>query len=284
MLIERPFRADTLISALEVSLRSRRRQYEVRDLLAERARNAEQLEKLVSERTAALQDTIAQLEGFSYSITHDMRGPLRAITSYAQLLRQEFSGGLPEEAHGYLERIAESCTRLDRLIQDVLQYSRLGRDEIPTESVNVDKLLRTVIAEYPALQGHRDRITFECPVPPVRANSAALSQCLSNLLINAVKFMPAGRDPEVHVSCEHSNHHVRISVRDNGIGIKPEHQQQIFGAFKRLHHVHQYEGTGIGLAIVKRAVERMHGSVGVQSELGHGSCFWIELPKADGTK
>src|SRR5215218_9328651 len=98
MLIERPFRPDTLVSALEVSLRSRRRQYEVRELLAERARNAQQLERLVRERTTALQDTVAQLEGFSYSVTHDMRGPLRAITSYAQLLRQEFSGALPEEA------------------------------------------------------------------------------------------------------------------------------------------------------------------------------------------
>lgn len=280
MLIERPFRPDTLISAVEVALRSRRRQYEVRDLLVERTKTAQHLEMLVAERTAALKDTIAQLEGFSYSITHDMRGPLRAIASYTQVLRKEFSTPLPEEAQEYLRRIVDSATRLDRLIQDVLQYSRLGRDEMPTESMDVEKLLRTLVAEYPALCDHRQDIRIDSPIPLVRANPAALTQCLSNLLSNALKFVPAGREPTVHVSYETTEHHVRVVVQDNGIGIDPKYHEQIFGVFQRLHHVDKYEGTGIGLAIVKRAVERMHGKVGVESTGHGGSRFWIELPKA----
>jgi signal transduction histidine kinase len=280
MLLERPFRPDTLVSALEVALRSRRRQYEVRDLIAERTRNSQELERLVRERTAALQETVAQLESFSYSITHDMRGPLRAMTSYAQILRKEFKT-LPEaETQEYLGRIIESSHRLDRLIQDVLQYSRLSRDDMPTETVDVNKLLRTVIAEYPVLLDHRQHITIDCSVPPVRANSAALSQCFSNLLINAIKFMPPDREPEVHIECEQSNHHVRVTVQDNGIGISPAYHDRIWGAFNRLHDNAAYEGTGIGLAIVKRAVERMRGKVGVESAVGQGSRFWIELPTA----
>jgi signal transduction histidine kinase len=278
MMIERPFRPITLVSALEVALRSRQRQYEVRDLLAERTRATEHLEGLVMERTAALQDTVAQLEAFSYSITHDMRGPLRAITSYAQLLKKEFAEQLSDEGKEYLQRITDASLRLDRLIQDVLQYSRLGRLEMATEPVDAEKLIHTIIAEYPNLEVYRQHIKVECPIPPVRANPSALTQSLSNLLNNAVKFVAPGKTPVVHVFCAQENGHVRITVEDNGIGIAPQHHQQIFGAFNRLHDSNAYDGTGIGLAIVKRAVERMNGRVGVESEVGKGSRFWIELP------
>jgi PAS domain S-box-containing protein len=243
--------------------------------------HAEALERRVSERTAALSETVAHLETFSYSITHDMRGPLRAMTSFAQLLKEEYGEKLDESGHEYLRRIVDSARRLDRLIQDVLQYSRVARGDFPIESVNVDRLVRDIIAQYPDLAQRQQHIHFEGCSPElcVRANLAAMTQIVSNLLNNALKFVPPGREPDVHLHCVAVDDRVRITVEDNGIGIPLEHQHKIFGVFQRLHG-QEYTGTGIGLSIVKKAVERMGGTVGLESAPGRGSLFWVELPKA----
>jgi PAS domain S-box-containing protein len=251
----------------------------VRDI-TERKKAQEILERTVAERTAALTETVGQLETFSYSITHDMRGPLRAMTSFAMLLEREHSAALNSEARDYLQRIIDSARRLDRLIQDVLQYSRLARGEFSLETVNLERAVRDVVQDYPDVAAHKDHIQIvtRCADTNVRANVAALTQVVSNLVTNALKFVPPGRTPEVRVLCEDRDGAVRLTVEDNGTGIPPAQREKIFGIFHRLHGT-EYPGTGIGLSIVKKAVERMGGRVGVESEAGHGSRFWIQLPR-----
>jgi PAS domain S-box-containing protein len=249
---------------------------------AELSKAREGLETTIAERTASLQETIFHLESFSYSITHDMRGPLRAISGFAHVLEEDYGERLDDRARDLLARMGTAAVRLDRLIQDVLTYSRLKREEMPMENVSVLPLIKDIVSQYPEIKTHADEIEIalgDCH-PQVRANLAALTQCLSNLLGNAVKFVVPGKTPRVRIACEERGPNTRLWIEDNGIGIPPEQQKQIFGVFHRLHGATEYSGTGIGLAIVKAAIERMNGSVGVESEPGRGSRFWIELPRA----
>ena len=144
----------------------------------------------------------------------------------------------------------------------------------------MDQLVREVMQQYPDMSRERADIEIESPLPEVLGHEPSLAQVVSNLLSNAVKFVPAQVRPRVRISYEQHNGHARLQFADNGIGIKPEHQAKLFGLFERIHPDRHYEGTGIGLAIVRRAVERMHGSVGMQSDGLSGSTFWFELPLA----
>lgn len=248
--------------------------------ITDRVRAKEKLEELVSERTRALRDVVAELESFSYSIAHDMRAPLRSMRSYAQILQEDYSQILDEEARDFLDRIASSAQRLDALITDVLNYSRIIRGEMPLEVVNIEHLTRDVIDSYPNLKANGAVITVQPGGPLVLANTAALTQCVSNLLANAVKFVAPGTIPNINVRSEMRAGFVRTIVEDNGIGISEEGQRRIFHMFNRLNPSSTFEGTGIGLTIVRKAVERMGGRVGVRSKLGSGSQFWFELRPA----
>jgi signal transduction histidine kinase len=244
--------------------------------------HAAQLELTVSERTAKLRETVHELEAFSYSIAHDMRAPLRAMQGFANMLQEEYAQELEGEGCEYLRRISASAHRLDRLIQDVLDYSKIVRAELPVEQVETENFLRDIIQSYPNLQPPEAEITLATPLPSVRANPAALTQVVSNLLGNAVKFVQPGVKPRVRIWAERARsgdeqRYVRLWFEDNGIGIRKEAQERIFSMFQRLNPPGQYEGTGIGLTIVRKAVERMGGKVGVESEANQGSRFWIEL-------
>jgi signal transduction histidine kinase len=257
-------------------------------LALEEARKSEQkvrelnlgLERRVTERTEELQDAVAQMETFSYSVSHDLRAPLRALEGYSQALLEDYGGRLDDDATDYLNRIRNSARRMDRLIQDILAYSRVARSELKIEAVNLDDLLRELILQNPAFQEPAAQVVVQAPLIPVLAHEPALAQCISNLLGNAVKFVPPGTHPKVIVSTEALDGNVRVIIHDNGIGIKKDYLDRIFGMFERVHDNKAYEGTGIGLAIVRKAVQRMGGKVGVDSEEGKGSRFWIELPKA----
>ncbi len=254
--------------------------------ITDRKRAAEIMEQTVAERTSQLQETIGELEAFSYSISHDMRAPLRSMRGFADILMREYSETLPSECRAYLERIASAGERMDRLIQDVLTFSRVARNELNLESVSLDHLVHGIIECYPNLQQPYAEIAIEGHLPHVLGNVAALTQCFSNLLGNAVKFMPGGTQPMVRVSAQSAPRRqgagpsfVRVNVQDNGIGIPKESREKVFAIFQRLNK--GYEGTGIGLAIVKKAAERMGGRVGVESEPGEGSTFWLELIAAE---
>ncbi len=256
-------------------LRSRTALAAANEELAVRAR---QLDQTIEKRTAELRDTIQQLETFSYSIVHDMRAPLRSMRSFAGFLQQRYAEKLDPPGRDYVRRIMNSAARMDALITDVLSYSRVSRAIADLAPVDLDQLVPNIIEQYPNLHEVAGAIHVERPLPKVFGNTALLTQVFSNLLGNALKFVPEGRAPKVKVRTETNHKSVRVWVEDNGIGVPPEHRERIFGLFQRLQRPEQYAGTGVGLAIVKRAVERMGGATGVESADGDGSRFWIDLP------
>jgi PAS domain S-box-containing protein len=242
--------------------------------------HADNLEKTVRERTARLQETVQELEQYSYSISHDMRAPLRAMNQYCHIVLEDYGTKLDSEGQLHLKRISAAAIRLDRLISDVLSYHRLMRADINLESVDLEALARDIIQEYPMFEACQAQIEIVSPLTPVCANPAALTQCLSNLLGNAVKFVASGTKPEIVIWTEDRGGWVRVWIKDNGIGMEPNQFDEVWGIFHQCHVNKAYEGTGIGLSIVKKAVERMGGKVGVESQPGHGSRFWFELKAA----
>ncbi|MFN7144294.1 MAG: sensor histidine kinase, partial [Myxococcota bacterium] len=233
----------------------------------------------VEARTAALRETIGELEAFSYSVSHDMRAPLRAMQSFSRILAEECSEQLDPTGKEYIRRIAAGAERLDGLIQDVLTYSRVARTDLPLEPLDLGALLRDIIETYPSFQPPNARVELLGSFPAVEAIPAVLTQCISNLLGNAVKFVEAGVTPRVRVWAEdRPDGGLRLHFKDNGLGIEAESHEAIFGIFQRVSK--NYEGTGIGLAIVKKGAERLGGNVGLVSVPGQGSTFWLDLRKA----
>lgn len=277
-LVERPVRMATLVSAVRSGLNSRRQQYEVRDLLRERDELLASLERKVEERTAKLQELNAELEAFSYSVSHDLRAPLRSMENFARILWEEHAANLSDEGRHFAQRIVKNAEKMDRLMVDVLAVSRISRAELKLTPINLDTVFDEVLDHYPDLATAHRYITVERPLGTVIADHSSLVQCFSNLLQNALKFIPKDRIPAVRVRSAARGDMIRIVVADNGIGIDPALHARIFGMFERAGPL-DIPGTGIGLAIVKKAVDRMGGRVGVESALGAGAQFWIELPK-----
>jgi PAS domain S-box-containing protein len=236
------------------------------------------LEHRVEDRTQALAEVNRELDAFAYSISHDLRAPLRTMQGYAEALLEDFGEGLPPEGRHYTRRISAAATRMEDLIADILAYSRLAKDEVSIRPEALEAVLDQVLVDLePMLSNTEAVVRVERPLPKVQANRAVLRQVLNNLITNAMKFVRPGDRPTTSVHAEQRSSHVRLWIEDDGIGIAPEHQQRVFNPFQRLHGVETYPGTGIGLAIVRRAVTRMGGACGVESKLGQGSRFWIEL-------
>jgi PAS domain S-box-containing protein len=248
------------------------------DVTARKEAEAE-LEKLVAERTAKLQELVGELEHFSYTITHDLKSPLRAMRGFAEIASMVCGEGVPREAKDALAKILTSAERMEGLITDALNYSRLVRQELPLSDVDTGGLLRGMLDSYPELQPSKAHIQVEGELPVVLGNEAGLTQCFSNLLENAVKFVRPGEKPQIRVWAEEREGWARIWVEDNGIGISKEMLPRVFDMFSRGSR--SYEGTGIGLALVRKVAQRMGGKAGVESEEGKGSRFWIEVKAAE---
>ena len=241
----------------------------------------EGLEQKVRERTQRLEETLKELESFSYTVAHDLRAPLRAMRGYCSILMEDFGRALGDEGRRSAGRIIEAGEQLETLIRDLLDYSRLARENMQLGLVDLDDVLSGVVGRFRETIGERKpEISLVSPMPPVVGDRLMLAQALTNLLSNAVKFVSPGVQPRVTVRAERRDGKVRIWIEDNGIGIPREHHETIFSVFRRLHGQEEYPGTGIGLSIVRKSVERMDGKVGLESEPGKGSKFWIELPAA----
>ncbi|HEY2084085.1 MAG TPA: CHASE domain-containing protein [Verrucomicrobiae bacterium] len=269
-------------------------------------RYATELEHRVAERTANLAQSIQSLEGVLYHVAHDLRAPLRGMASFTNILLDEYGSRLDERGRDYARRISNAAQRMDRLVQDLLAYGRLAHTAMPVSKVSLEAEVHAALDRFSEEIEARGALVDLCPpLPPVKANAAILNQILSNLLSNALKFVRPETRPHVRIYAEETTSRiesaeeksngvpvldarlsaldgkfVRLWVEDNGIGIPPEYHERIFRMFERLHGANVYPGTGIGLAIVRKAAERMSGRVGVESAGGTGSRFWLELPAA----
>lgn len=227
------------------------------------------------EAEARLKRSVTELESFAYSVAHDLRSPLRALEGYARILAERLGERADAESRELLDRMAAAAVRLDRLIRDLLAYSAVSRGDVALEAVDLDSVVSHVIANYPELSATRPRV--RSPLGRARAQPSLLLQSVSNLLDNAVKYVPPGRAPEIEVWSERrGDGWIRLAVQDNGAGIPREAWDRVFDPFVSLAQGAD-AGTGIGLAIAKRAVERMGGRVRLESEADRGSRFWIDL-------
>jgi len=246
------------------------------------ARANAELERKVQERTAQLIEANSSLQTFASSAAHDMRSPLRAIKSFSSLVVEDCGPNLGAEGRSMLERISGSADQMARLLDDLLEYSRMTQAELKLEPVSLRAAVKQVLTLLEGdIQAKKAAVTSTEPLPEVIGHAATVVVLINNLVSNALKFIPAGVQPQVRIWAERKGPCVRLWVQDNGIGITPEGQSKLFVAFQRLQSKHAYPGTGLGLAIVRKGAERMGGRVGVESEPGKGSRFWIELPAAD---
>lgn len=239
-----------------------------------------ELEKTVLERTADLRAALEQLETFSISISHDLRAPLRAINGMAEVILKEHVGDLTKPVTEMVGRIRSSGLRLHDLIDQVLRSARAPLRDTGRQNLSLSQIVPMVIQDYPNVRAHSHCIEIREPLDTVRADESLLTQALSNLLGNAVKFASRYRPLAIVVSTERKGDRVRLVVQDNGVGIAPEEQPGIFDLFARAAVTKEVEGLGIGLAIARNAALRMGGDIGVESTPGEGSTFWIELPAA----
>ncbi len=260
-----------VISALAARVRTD--QQELRELNG-------RLEKMVEKRTAALNESNRQLEAFCYTLAHDLRAPLRAIEGFAEILMIDHGSELPADTANGVQRIRNSAERMGRLILDLLAYTELSRENVQKRSVDLEGAIRRVLRLFAdEIDKAHAEISIKLSATQIMGDPAGIERVLINLITNALKFSSPNRPLRVQIISEAELPNVRVSIIDNGIGIDPRYRERIFGVFERLSPADN-PGTGIGLAIVKRSVEKMGGTVGVESSLGEGSRFWFRLTAA----
>jgi PAS domain S-box-containing protein len=250
--------------------------------MTERKRLMDQLDQRAKElelRVAERDQTNADLEAFSYSVAHDLRAPLRAIEGFTTAALEDFRQELPKPVVEYLQRVVGASERMDSLISDLLQYSRLTRAEIKNSQVVIQDAIDDALSRLDRAAQEKISLSIE-PGLAAWAHQPTLVQAVLNLATNALKFYPPSGIPHAEICAFRDQENVIIQVRDEGIGIEQVYQEQIFKAFERLHSFEEYPGTGIGLAIVERGISKMGGRVRVQSAPGKGSTFTIEVRAA----
>ncbi len=259
-----------------------------RDELA--AANAE-LELKVEQRTAQLREANANLQNFAYTAAHDLRAPLRAIRNFSAILLEDYGQEISADPKSLLDRITEAADQMKNLLDDLLEYSKVSAEDIQLEPVNLSTaVIEAVNLLQEEIKSRNAALSVSDPLPTVIGHHASVVLLIQNFLSNALKFVPPDRTPAIRIRSESvlpsatSAPRVRLWVEDNGIGIAPEDFHRIFGVFQRLHSKQEYAGTGLGLAISRKAAERMGGRVGLESNPGVGSRFWLELLLADEQK
>ena len=237
-----------------------------------------QITKELAEKNQELNTANKQLENFAYTVSHDLQEPLRSINLFTQLLEQEYSEKLDEQAKEYMSYIMGSAIRMQTLIRDVLDYSRLGKEQQTYFDIDLNQLIKTVLIDLQGIIQETETEVVIGDLPTVAVNPTEICQLLSNLISNAIKFK-GEQKPRIEIESQLQGDYWLFTVRDNGIGIEPQYQERVFEAFKRLHSQEQYSGSGVGLAICQKVIENHQGYIGVKSKLGEGSTFYFTLPK-----
>lgn len=238
------------------------------------------LEELVEKRTAELKSKNKELETFTYSVSHDLKAPLRGIDGYSRLLTEEYADRLDEEGLKFLSNVRHSAEQMNQLIEDLLAYSRMERRSLHKSAINLKAVIELLIHERQHdIESGQIQIDIKLPIESIHADSDTLRQVLGNYIDNAIKFAHQEKQPLVEVGGNENDDKWTIWVKDNGIGFEPKYQDRIFQIFQRLHRIEDYPGTGVGLAIVRKAVERMGGRVWAESTVGEGATFYVEIPK-----
>jgi signal transduction histidine kinase len=246
-------------------------------------RDHRELEARVRERTAGLQDAIAELEAFSYSVSHDLRAPLRHVVGFASLLEQSSAAALGEQERRHLATIVAAANRMGRLIDDLLAFSRISRTPLTTGRVDLNQLVRDARHEV-SNDGAADKVAWRVgDLPEVKGDSSLLRLALINVLSNAVKYSSKRERPEIDIGAlpPDDSRNVVVYVRDNGVGFDMEYAHNLFGVFQRLHTQEEFEGTGIGLANVQRVIQRHGGRAWAEGRVGSGATFFLSLPQGD---
>jgi PAS domain S-box-containing protein len=241
------------------------------------------LEQRVVERTAQLQTVNHELEAFSYSVSHDLRAPLRHVLGFVELLQEDAGPSLSEKNLRYLTTISQAAKRMGNLIDDLLTFSRIGNSKMQKTAINLDELVRETLGDFQTETQERN-IAWEIqPLPPVLADRALLRMVLVNLISNAVKFTGARAAAKIEIGCApNGNGETVIFIRDNGAGFDPRYTDKLFGVFQRLHSHDEFEGTGIGLANVQRIIHRHGGRTWAEGVVDGGATFCFSIPKQNG--
>jgi light-regulated signal transduction histidine kinase (bacteriophytochrome) len=238
------------------------------------------LEQRVAERTAELQNANDELEAFSYSVSHDLRAPLRHVLGFLQLLKQEAGLSLSEKSLSHMTTISDSAKRMGILIDDLLTFSRVGCEKLQKSDVELDELVRQTLGDFEEETKKRNIVWEIHPLPLVRADYALLRMVLTNLISNAVKFTGSREQAKIEIGCAPCEaEETVIFIRDNGAGFDPKYAAKLFGVFQRLHSRAEFEGTGIGLANVQRIILRHGGRTWAEGVVDGGATFYFSIPK-----
>jgi K+-sensing histidine kinase KdpD len=268
---------------IEIDLRRTRDQLRIEVFRSQhREQEISRLNQELATRAAQLQASNQELESFAYSVSHDLRAPLRHVVGFSELLQRHASTSLDEKSRGYIITLCESASRMSRLIDDLLSFSRIGRAETRMSSVDLQQLVKEVVAEVtPETEGREIRWIIGA-LPVCCGDRSMLKLVIANLLSNAVKFTSMRARAEIEIGCADVDpQQVEVFVKDNGAGFDMQFVHKLFGVFQRLHLPEQFEGTGIGLAIVQRIVFRHGGKVRAEGAVDQGATFYFSLPKAE---
>lgn len=251
----------------------------VRYMATRRAEALAQLNTVLQRSNAELEQKNEEIQAFAYALAHDLRTPLSAIAGYAELLGLDPQTEVNPHIQHCMQNILKASSQMEQFIDDLLKYTRLGRQAIHQQFIPLHELIAQIVKSFDVrLSETQGRILFSENLPILKSDPTLLSQIFINLFDNALTYRRAGVTPQIRIAWQSENEHLLISVSDNGIGIKPENLEEIFGMFQRLHKSDQYPGTGIGLAVVKKACELLDGQVWIESVFGQGTTFWLKFP------
>jgi light-regulated signal transduction histidine kinase (bacteriophytochrome) len=237
------------------------------------------LEKKVEDRTRQLNTTNQELEAFSYSVSHDLRAPLRAISGFAKILKEDYAVSLDGEANRLTDKVISNARKMGQLIDDLISFSKTAGKELKQQRVNMDKLANSCMTELLQQEPpHKYHVQVHA-LPDCQGDEALIRQVWMNLISNAIKYSAKTPEPRIEIGCG-KNAVPSYFIRDNGVGFDMKYAPKLFGVFQRLHNQNEFEGQGIGLALVKRIINRHHGDISVEATQGAGAAFFFSIPNS----